>query len=213
MSITLLCDVEFATIYVKSNIKQLNYSHLFLPLDYLEQYTMKKIYFLFSLLISFTLGFFWSRYYDQKLKKEKHAKRVGYIYLEHEGVVELDSVKTYGDKPLLGVYGGTAPEIYKGSKYQFKQNLLESYQAEKYNDNGYLNFRFYISNEGKVWLYQLKELTYDFQSTKFTQGLVDKLVDLCLKKDNWNPYDEENVNYYMHLTLRLENGKITEIIP
>ena len=174
---------------------------------------MKKIYLLFSLLISFTLGFFWSRYYDQKLKKEKHAKRVGYIYLEHEGVVELDSVKTYGDKPLLGVYGGTAPEIYKGSKYQFKQNLLESYQAEKYNDNGYLNFRFYISNEGKVWLYQLKELTYDFQSTKFTQGLVDELVDLCLKKDNWNPYDEENVNYYMHLTLRLENGKITEIIP
>ena len=175
--------------------------------------TKNKYYLVFFLLISFFLGYFWSGYYVQNLKKEKHAQRVGYIFLEDDGVVELDSVELHGKKSLLGVYGGTAPDIYKGSKYQFKQNLLKRYQEEKYNDDGYVNFRFYISNEGKVWMYQAKELSYDFESTKFTEGLLEELVDLCLKKDNWEPYENENLNYYMHLTLRLENGKITEIIP
>ena len=170
---------------------------------------MKKTYFIFSLLISFTLGFFWSRYYDQNLKKDKYPYRIGYIY----NYTALDSVEKHADKSLEGYFSSSAPNIYKGSKYQFKQNLLENYRAEKYNDNGYLNLRFYISNTGKVWLYQVKELTYDFESTTFSNGLVEELVDLCLKQDHWETYDEKDLNYYMHLTLRLENGKITEIIP
>ena len=32
-------------------------------------------------------------------------------------------------------------------------------------------------------------------------------------KENWNPFGDNKNNYYMHLTYRIENGKITEIIP
>ena len=41
----------------------------------------------------------------------------------------------------------------------------------------------------------------------------EELITLSLKKDNWNPFSEEDLNYYMHLTYRIENEKITEIIP
>ena len=72
---------------------------------------------------------------------------------------------------------------------------------------------FYISNEGKVWLYEVKEMDFDFNSTQFSPGLKEELIALSLKKDNWDPFSEEDLNYYMHLTYRIENGKITEIIP
>lgn len=56
-------------------------------------------------------------------------------------------------------------------------------------------------------------MNFDFEPLKFSKGLLEELVDLSLKKDNWDPYSDEDLNYYMHLTYRIENGKITEIIP
>ena len=56
-------------------------------------------------------------------------------------------------------------------------------------------------------------MDFDFNPTQFTPGLKEELIALSLKKDNWDPFSEEDLNYYMHLTYRIENGKITEIIP
>ena len=170
---------------------------------------MKKIFFIFFLLISFAIGYLWSNIYNQNLKPDKYPYRIGYIY----NGIELDSVQPHAHKSLEGFYHSSAPKIYKGSKYQFRQNLLAAFNAGKYQDSGYFNLRFYISNKGKVWLYEVNEMDFDFNSTQFTPGLKEELIALSLKKDNWNPYSEEDLNYYMHLTYRIENGKITEIIP
>ena len=170
---------------------------------------MKKIYLLLFVFISFILGYFWSTFYNQNLKPDKYPYRIGYIY----NGIELDSVQPHAHKSPEGFYHSSAPTIYKGSKYQFRQNLLAAYNADKYKDNGYFNLRFYISNVGKVWLYEVKEMDFDFNPTQFTLGLKEELIALSLKKDNWDPFSEEDLNYYMHLTYRIENGKITEIIP
>lgn len=77
------------------------------------------------------------------------------------------------EKKLIGVFAGGYPQIYKGSKYQFRQNLLAGFNADKYQDNGYFNLRFYISNEGKVWLYEVKEMDFDFNPTQFNFGLKE----------------------------------------
>ena len=144
---------------------------------------MKKIYLLFFLFISFTLGFFWSNFYDQNLKPDKYPFRIGYIY---DGT-KLDSVQPHAHKSLEGFYHSSAPTIYKGSKYQFRQKLLQAYQADLYQDNGYFNLRFYISNEGEVWLYEAKEMDFDFNSTQFTPGLREELIALSFKKRQLEP--------------------------
>lgn len=56
-------------------------------------------------------------------------------------------------------------------------------------------------------------MDFDFNPIHFSPGLKEELIELSFKQDNWNPYSEEDLNYYMHLTYRIENGKITEIIP
>ena len=174
---------------------------------------MKKIYLLFFLLFGISLVYFGKKYFAYKEKNNPKTHRVGFIFPENKNVVTLDTAKSHWNKKLVGVFASTYPQIYKGSKYQFRQNLLQAYQAELYQDNGYFNLRFYISNEGEVWLYEVNEMDFDFNSTQFTPGLREELIALSLKKDNWNPFSEEDLNYYMHLTYRIENGKITEIIP
>lgn len=102
------------------------------------------------LLFGISLGYFGNNYYLTYLKKDPYPYRIGYIY----NFTALDSVERHAHKSLKGFYASSAPEIYKGSKYQFKKRVLKAYKAEKYHDNGYLNLRFYISNTGKVWLYE-----------------------------------------------------------
>ena len=161
----------------------------------------------------FAMGVYLGKLMKEKDKNNPKTHRVGFIFPETEGVVKLDTARSHWDKKLVGVFASSYPQIYKGSKYQFRQNLLANFNANKYQDNGYFNLRFYISNEGKVWLYEVKEMDFDFNSTQFTPGLREELITLSLKKDNWNPFSEEDLNYCMHLTYRIENGKITEIIP
>mgnify|MGYP006991275353 CR=1 FL=1 len=88
---------------------------------------MKKIHFIFFLLISFTLGYLWSTFYNQNLKPDKYPYRIGYIY----NGIELDSVQHHAHKSLEEFYHSSAPTIYKGSKCQFRQNLLAAYNADK----------------------------------------------------------------------------------
>lgn len=177
---------------------------------------MKKINFFwiaFLFLLGIAVGYFGKKHLTYKERNDPKTHRVGFIFPENINTVTLDTAKSNWKKKLVGAFSGTYPQIYKGSKYQFRQNLLQAYRAELYQDNGYFNLRFYISNEGEVWLYEAKEMDFDFNSTQFSPGLREELIALSIKRDNWNPFSEEDLNYYMHLTYRIENGKITEIIP
>ncbi len=177
---------------------------------------MKKInYFWIAFLFLFGIatGYFGKKYWNYKEKTNTKTHRVGFIFPEKDNVVTLDTAKAHWHKKILGDYSSAAPKIYQGSKYQFKERLFTSFNADKYKDNGYFNLRFYISNEGKVWLYEFNEMDFDFNPIHFSPGLKEELIELSFKQDNWNPYSEEDLNYYMHLTYRIENGKITEIIP
>ncbi len=39
------------------------------------------------------------------------------------------------------------------------------------------------------------------------------LKKLSFDPNNWDPYIDKKHNYYMYLIYRIENGKVTEIIP
>ena len=53
----------------------------------------------------------------------------------------------------------------------------------------------------------------NLQPTDLNDELVNELKILSFSPINWNPYLDDNYNYYMHLTYRIDNGKVTEIIP
>lgn len=174
---------------------------------------MKKIKFLLFLVpfamlsVATYLGY---KNYKNKKPEEIHKVRIGYI---EKNEVEFDSIKEYAKESIYGTYSSTAPRIYKGSKYQFKKYILKNYTSELFDDNGYLVLRFYINHKGEVFLHETIELDHAYEAFDLNDSLVDQLTALSFRKENWNPFGDNKSNYYMHLTYRIENGEITEIIP
>jgi hypothetical protein len=49
---------------------------------------------------------------------------------------------------------------------------------------------------------------------ELNKNLVDQLIELTVKRDNWKaPSLEESKDMYMYLTYKIEDGEITEILP
>ena len=160
-----------------------------------------------TLLVATYLGY---ENYKSRKPDEIHKFRIGYI---EKNEVEFDSVKKYAKESIYGTYSSTAPRIYKGSKYQSKKHISENYTSKAFDDNGYLVLRFYINHKGKVFLHDTIELNRAYEAIDLNDSMVNQLTTLSFRKENWNPFGDNKNNYYMHLTYRVENGKITEIIP
>jgi len=67
--------------------------------------------------------------------------------------------------------------------------------------------------KGEVFLHETIELDHAYEAFDLNDSLVDQLTALSFRKENWNPFGDNKNNYYMYLTYRIKNGKITEIIP
>ena len=132
-----------------------------------------------------------------KKSDEINKVRVGYIEINE---VEFDSAKEYTKESIYGTYSSTVPKIYKGSKYQFKKYILENYTFEALDDNGYLVLQFYINHKGEVFLHETIELNHAYEAFDLNDSMVNQLTALSFRKENWNPYEDNKNNYYMHLT-------------
>ena len=62
-------------------------------------------------------------------------------------------------------------------------------------------------------MYKVNEMNLDLQPSKLNDNLVDDLTKIITQEKHWFPFTGKDITYYMHLTFRIENGKITEIIP
>jgi len=68
-------------------------------------------------LLGIGIGYFGKKYWVYKEKANPKTHRVGFIFPEKENIITLDTAKSHWHKRLTGVFGGTYPNIYKGSKY------------------------------------------------------------------------------------------------
>ena len=151
-------------------------------------------------------------FFNCKEKEKENPKyyRIGSI--NKEIATRVDNFEICGER-IIGFYHSSAPEIYNGDKNNFRKRLLESYDNNRYSDSGYLNLRFYINCKGDVGYLEVNELDLNLEKTNLDESMVRNLVDLVVLRDNWNPFYNEEANYYMYLNFRIENGEITEILP
>ncbi len=157
-------------------------------------------------------------YYQYKGKypenKDKYPHKIGYI--NPENTLNATGFTICDDKKMLGYYSSAAPYIYRDNKLVFKQKIIDNYKNNEYQDTGYLNLRFLINCEGKVGHVEVNEFDIDLIRSDLTDELVDQLIKLALKEDNWeirNKHYDTPQNHYMYLLFKLENGNVTEILP
>ncbi|WP_272150830.1 hypothetical protein [Tenacibaculum aiptasiae] len=158
-------------------------------------------------------GYFYiKKAYDTENKPFKHY--VGYI--DTDKALLNDTYKLCKDVGIMHTYSSASLSAYNGSKKQFRDSLNATFNANStYTDSGYLNFRFLVNCEGNAGWFEIIEMDLDLNESPLNSKMVDELFKFTSNSSHWNviSYEDEPHNYYMYISYRIENGKVTEIIP
>lgn len=183
----------------------------------------KKIFKIIGAIIGLVLlsasGLFGYMYYEHQdaydTENKPYKKYIGYI--DQEKAALNDTYELCGDGFIQRTYNGAALEAYAVNKRHFRNQLNKEFSIVKHEDSGYLNFRFLVNCEGKAGWFETIEMNLDLVEQKLNPNLVRELLEFTSNSNHWNilryPEDNTPYNYYTYISYRIENGKITEIIP
>lgn len=170
------------------------------------------------IIIAITALLVFSYYNYQKHFNVENKPYKNYIgYIDQENTLLNDKYKLCGDGYIQRTYNGAALEAYTVNKKHFRDQLNTTFNNNEYTDSGYLNFRFLVNCEGNAGWFEIIEMNLDLVEQKLNPKLVDELLKFTSNSKHWNilRYTKDNTpyNYYNYISYRIENGKITEIIP
>ncbi|NQY28470.1 MAG: hypothetical protein HRT69_03255 [Flavobacteriaceae bacterium] len=145
--------------------------------------------------------------------KNKYPHYIGYI--NPTTSVLNDGFTLCDDEKIFGKHHGSPEFSFKTNKKNFRESVLASYNFSKYSDSGYLNFRFLVNCEGKAGRFEINELNLDLEKVDLNDDMVEELLTLTSDEKHWNIFYTKELprNYYMYILYRIEDGKITEILP
>ncbi|APD07545.1 hypothetical protein UJ101_02041 [Flavobacteriaceae bacterium UJ101] len=107
---------------------------------------------------------------------------------------------------------------YKGGLKKIKKEIFEKYITPKYSKNqtGFITFRFIVNCKGEKGQFVLKELNSRYESFQFNEEIINQLFNIIIGLNEWNPGLRKNgtaYDNYKHLTFKLQDGKIIDILP
>ncbi|MFD0796083.1 hypothetical protein ACFQZJ_01315 [Maribacter chungangensis] len=172
---------------------------------------------LFSLLgLGLMLGgvymYTWYTYYKRYVPSTNvYMQRVGYI--DPDIAVFSEGFEPCGD--YIFDYYNPERARYGEGKNGLRKFILNNFNTNDYTESGYLNIRFVINCKGETGRYVLHENDLNLVPKRFNPKLKEQLLKLTLALKNWNPnvINGNKVDSYMYISYRIEDGKITEIIP
>ena len=160
------------------------------------------------------LGYSYYNYTEAFNTENKPYKTyIGYIDLEK---ALLNTQYELCDKgAIYNTYSSASLPAYKGSKKRFRDHIQSTFNTNNFTDSGYLNFRFLVNCEGNAGWFEIIQMNLDLEETTLNKPMVDSLFKITSNSENWEiiEYNEAPRNYYMYVSYRIENGKVTEIIP
>lgn len=157
----------------------------------------------------------WSYYmFVYSLVPEKEPFKHSADYINPEKALLNDGFEVCNENFILQYYN---PEraTYSEGKNGLRKFILSNYNSKNYTDSGYLNFRFIINCKGLAGRYVIHENNLNLEPKVFNEDLKNQLFQLTSQLKKWNPNFTHNEfrDSYMYISYRIENGKITEILP
>lgn len=152
---------------------------------------------------------------EKKTYSDIYLKIVNAVeYINPETALGDKNFKTCFDNVIFNYYNPQAASYSEG-KNKLRTFILSNFDSEKYSDSGYLNILFVINCKGEAGRYKVYENNLDLEPQKFNPLLKTELLNLTMQLKQWNPnyIRGEHVDSSMYISYRIENGKITEILP
>ncbi|UHO38471.1 hypothetical protein H5J24_23705 [Chryseobacterium capnotolerans] len=120
------------------------------------------------------------------------------------------------DRPFsFQYYHGPKMFDYKGEKIAIAEKLKKENIYSEKKISGYITIRFLVNCEGKTGLFRLKHMNSDLKDFALDEELENKLLTFTKSLDGWMPKEIEGlkVDYYQYLTYKIEDGKVSEVLP
>ncbi|MGN7866415.1 hypothetical protein [Chryseobacterium sp. 22458] len=124
--------------------------------------------------------------------------------------------KCYPEKQIdVQYYQGTKEFDYKGEKIAIIEKLTNEKISSESKINGYITVRFLVNCEGKTGLFRIQQMNADLKEAVLDKELGDKLLRFTKSLDGWMPKEIKGlkIGYYQYLTYKIENGKVSEVLP
>jgi len=113
-------------------------------------------------------------------------------------------------------YNGDSSGIeYKGEKLEIIRTLEKENIQSSRDINGYITFRFIVNCEGKSGLFRVQQMDEQYKEKYFEKKLLEQLLSFTKNLNGWIPKEIQGrkVDYYQYLTYKIEDGKVSEILP
>jgi len=103
----------------------------------------------------------------------------------------------------------------KVKRLRSPKNLKKKIYILKRRSTGILPLRFLVNCEGKTGLFRLQHMSQDLKDTVLDEELENKILKFTKSLDGWMPKEIKGlqVDYYQYLTYKIENGKVSEVLP
>ena len=100
---------------------------------------------------------------------------------------------------------------YEGEKLAIVENFEQLNLETDAKSNGYITIRFIVNCEGKTNRFRVQQLNMHYKECVFDKNFVNEILKFTKNLNGWKSL--ENKDYYQYLTFKIENGKVTEILP
>lgn len=105
---------------------------------------------------------------------------------------------------------------YLNDKHEVISIFRKHYDASQATkESGLIRIRFLVNCHGAAGRYRVIGMDEDYKSKEFDLSITNQLLSITKEKLKWAPFVSEGneVDYYMYLIFKIEQGKIKEILP
>jgi hypothetical protein len=142
-----------------------------------------------------------------------HKEDIGYV--SKEDALDTDFEFCYKEK-IFPYYYGRNPARYRFGKDSLKQYFKLHYaNFGDTSSSGFITFRFGINCKGEAGRYVVEQVGTDFKPKQFNPKIVENLYTHLKALQEWEPiaFYDDRYDSFIHITFKLENGSLLEILP
>jgi len=122
-----------------------------------------------------------------------------------------------GEKNMLQYFNTGEGFKYKGEKPELVKKIKKNFKpvVGNENQNGFIRIRFVINCKGESGRYRILSSDFNYEPKEFDKAIVNQLMALVKELDGWETIAKNNqtLDYYMYLIFKIDNGRISEILP
>jgi len=122
----------------------------------------------------------------------------------------------HGEDSVLQYFNNGLGLEYEGEKYAIKRAFKEHYDEEIVKkENGLIRIRFIVNCNGETGRFRLIAMDENYNKKEFDSSITNQILQISKDLNGWQPMviGDLTGDYYQYLIFKIEQGRVTKILP